>query len=127
MVHGNLYPEESLGDLTKVGAKYPNPGVYLGYFHLRKHSTIRQIFFCGGMFRVFWRDQNNCNFHSSVKNMNVPQNFFSCCRIVMTGTISRTFNVDEMLSEKFIKESTLFEGNEKLMKIIRTFSIDLTL
>ena len=33
-------------------------------------------FFLGGMFRVFARDQNNCNFHSSVKNTNVPQFYF---------------------------------------------------
>jgi hypothetical protein len=34
--------------------------------------TIRQVFFEGGVFRVFGRDSNNCNFDSSVKNTNVP-------------------------------------------------------
>ena len=38
--------------------------------------TRRRFFFAGGLFRVFGRDSNNCNFDSSVINTNVPQFFF---------------------------------------------------
>ena len=38
-------------------------------------------FFCWGVFRVFGRASNNCNFDSSIKNTNVPQ-FFLGCRTV---------------------------------------------
>ena len=38
-------------------------------------KTKREIFFAGGLFRVFDRGQNNCYFDSTVKNTNVPQTF----------------------------------------------------
>ena len=51
--------------------------------HLKKKKksivpviTIRQIFFDGGVYRVFVIGSNKCRFDSSVKNTNVPQFFF---------------------------------------------------
>ena len=37
--------------------------------------TYDRFLFAGGVFRVFGRDSNNCNFDSSVKNTNMPQFF----------------------------------------------------
>ena len=50
-------------------------------------KTKRENLFCGEVFRVFDRGQNNCYFDSAVKNTNMPQNKFLQHRLVSTGTI----------------------------------------
>ena len=58
--------------------RFSSISLVLVNFNIVPVITIRlYIFsFVGGVFRVFGRDSNNCNFDSSVKNTNVPQKKF---------------------------------------------------
>ena len=49
-------------------------------------KTKRENLFCGEVFRVFDRGQNNCYFDSAVKDTNIAQ-YFLRHRLVLTDTI----------------------------------------
>jgi hypothetical protein len=75
--------------------------------HTVRVITRRRFFFAGGLFRVFGRDSNNCNFDSSVKSTNVPQKKNWGWRLVMTGTIKYVFLFHQ--SRIRIKKHDFFE------------------